>query len=210
MQKYIPWVGAGVAVLVVGGVAAYLGMRSAPPLLEPLTQQGAPAAPAQHAPVAGAPETPLPTVPEPDLGAVDLAAITATALQGFDRCDQSNELHTLASALMKRAQPVEKHEAGWTFAIGGSYQGLPIHRIEVGVCNLAGERDCGWGNYLGLLLDAPLDAARQKLLEKTGIDYTQEQRDESEEQTQVTLRPFLGNHKLPAQWSRLSCDPGGL
>lgn len=78
--------------------------------------------------------------------------------------------------------------------------------MEIGVCPLTGTRDCGWGSYVGVVMDLPLSEARQILQTRYGIDYTQEQRDD---EVEATERPILSEEKQTGR-SRLHCDPGTL
>lgn len=197
MQKSIKiW---GVVILVfVSGAAIYLWLKASAPN-DGMTGK-----------VYGAAESVKPVLSASGATQIDIRSIPETALKGFDQCEQSEELVVLQRALMTAGKPLEKSEAIWSFAVDGVFAGLQIRKIEVGVCNINGDRDCGWGSYLGLLIASPIESAKQSLTTKYGIDFTEEKRDDSEEQTMVTLRPILSNRELPANTSRLSCDPGNL
>lgn len=128
------------------------------------------------------------------------------AFVGFENCGASKELVAITDDLLAHGHPIAKEGGVWVYAVDGRFMGIPIHHLELGVCNSSGERDCGWANYTGLGMDISTDQAKQVLKNKSGIDFTEEKRDE---EVDATMRPILTT-KNNTTGSLLFCDPGQL
>jgi len=92
-----------------------------------------------------------------------------------------------------------------TYPAESESNGIPVKELKIGVCDDQ-SRSCGWAAFIGFTLDMPLEAARKKLRQSTGKDFTQEVRDFG---SQRTLRPVLFKAGVPARCI-VFCDPGGL
>jgi hypothetical protein len=132
--------------------------------------------------------------------------ISDSALIGFDKCAVSKEFLTIMDDLFAHGSPVAKEKGTWVYAVSGRFMGMEIRRLELGVCNSSGERGCGWAVYTGLGIDSPKEAVRTLLKDKTGIDFTEAQRDD---EADATMRPLL-SARANGTGSLLFCDPGSL
>lgn len=132
--------------------------------------------------------------------------VSDEAFRGFAECKRIPELENFMSELMKTSKPFKKSEGAWFFNYSSTVMDVPIKAVAVGVCDISGERNCGWGTYIALLTAIKFDDTKQTLRAKYGIDFTEEFRsDESE----VTLRPLLAKSN-DSDLSWLICDPGSL
>jgi hypothetical protein len=136
----------------------------------------------------------------------DLRQISSQAFDGFDECDICRELSEVGDRLIAQGKPLRKKEGAWVYAIKSQIMGLPAKAIELGVCDASGERACGWGSYVGVVIARPLKETKDYLKKKKGIDFTKEMRDE---ESGPTLRPILGPG-YTANESILFCDSGSL
>lgn len=132
--------------------------------------------------------------------------INPKAFYGFEKCDTSNELIEVTDSLFTNGQPMLKEEWAWVYAVKSEFMGLPVEAIELGVCDSTGERGCRWSMYTALVITKPLAETKKYLEDKTGIDFTLEERDMEAE---VTLRPILAAGGT-ADKSVLYCDSGFL
>jgi len=128
------------------------------------------------------------------------------AFDGFEKCKVSNELAGIIKNLISTGSPQKKDKTAWTYAVQAEVFGLPANAILIGVCDTSGERGCGWGNFLALVIARPLDEAKTHLKKRTGVDFTTEER---EQEYSVTLRPVLAKGRNLKE-SILFCDPGSL
>jgi hypothetical protein len=128
------------------------------------------------------------------------------AFVGFENCRASQELLAIMEDLFARGKPIAKESDRWVYAVDGRFMGVRISRLELGVCNSTGERGCGWAIYTGLGMDLSKEATRQVLKDKTGIDFTEELRDN---EANATMRPVLSVRPNIAG-SLLFCDAGDL
>ncbi len=138
-------------------------------------------------------------------GAVQEVSISASAWTGLEGCALSPALFEIQNKLLATASPLRKEEGAWIYRVSGEFLGLKVREMEVGVCDSTGSRACGWGSYVGLIVELPFSEVRQILQTRFGIDYTEELRDND---VLMTDRPVLSEDK-PGR-SRLHCDPGAL
>jgi hypothetical protein len=136
----------------------------------------------------------------------DLSSIDSQEFEGFDRCEISKKLSRTFERLIAGERPLKKEEGAWTYAVKSHILDLPVKAVAIGVCDASGERACGWGSYVAVVIAKPFIEAREHLKRRTGMDFTEEKRDE---ETEVTLRPILAAAKT-ANESILFCDPGNL
>ncbi|MBU2591016.1 MAG: hypothetical protein KKC21_03225 [Nitrospinae bacterium] len=132
--------------------------------------------------------------------------INPKAFDGFEKCDTYNELIEIADSLFANETPMVKEEWAWVYAVKSEFMGLPVDALELGVCDSTGERGCGWAMYTALVITKPLAETKKYLEDKTGIDFTLEERDMD---TEVTLRPILAAGGT-ADKSVIFCDSGSL
>lgn len=125
---------------------------------------------------------------------------------GFEQCRVTKGLEEEIKKLITSEKPQNKEKTAWTYAIKGDVFGLPAHGMLVGVCNAAGQRDCGWGSFVAVVISKPLEEVKKHLKKLFGSDFTQEKR---EKEHNVTLRPVLAKGKKAGE-SILYCDPGDL
>lgn len=125
---------------------------------------------------------------------------------GFEQCKITKELEEEIKKLITSGKPEQKGETAWTYAIKSDVLGLPAHAMLVGICNAAGQRDCGWGSFLAIAISKPLEEVKMHLKKRFGADFTKEKRDEEHN---VTLRPVLAKGEKAGE-SILYCDPGDL
>lgn len=128
------------------------------------------------------------------------------AFAGFDKCQPSKEFVAIMDDLFAHHRPIAKENGAWVFAVRGRFMDMEIRRLELGVCNPSGERGCGWSFYTGLGMDSPKETARTTLKAKTGIDFTEAQRDD---ESDATMRPLL-SARPNSTTSLLYCDSGAL
>ncbi len=140
------------------------------------------------------------------LSGSDSVAINPKAFEGFEKCGASKELIEITDSLFADREPIVKEEWAWVYAVKSEFMGLPVEAIELGVCDSSGERGCGWSMYTALVITKPLAETKKYLEDKTGIDFTQEERDMDAE---VTLRPILAAGGTEEK-SILFCDSGSL
>jgi hypothetical protein len=132
--------------------------------------------------------------------------IPDSAVLGFEKCAASEEFRAVIDDLFAHGSPIAKEKGIWVYAVNGRFMDVEIRRLELGVCNASGERGCGWANYIGLGMNMPLDEVGQVLRNRSGIDFTEEQRDE---EADATMRPILTS-RTNSTGSVLFCDPGQL
>lgn len=125
---------------------------------------------------------------------------------GFEQCRVTKQLDEEIKKLITSEKPQNKEETVWTYAIKGNVFGLPAHAMLVGVCSATGERDCGWGSFVAVVVSKPLEEVKKHLKKQFGSDFTKEKR---EKEHNVTLRPVLAEAKKTGE-SILYCDPGDL
>ena len=125
---------------------------------------------------------------------------------GFEQCRVTKELEEEIKKLITSEKPKKKEETAWTYAIKGEVFGLPAHAMLVGVCDVTGQRDCGWGSFLAVVISKPLEEVMKHLKKQFGSDFTKEIRDKEHN---VTLRPVLAKGNKVGE-SVLYCDPGDL
>lgn len=140
------------------------------------------------------------------LSSADPVSINPKAFEGFEKCSSSKELIEIIDNLFSNEEPIVKEEWAWVYAVKSEFMGLPVEAIELGVCDSSGERGCGWSMYTALVIIKPLAETKKYLEDKTGIDFTQEERDMEAE---VTLRPILAAGGTEEK-SILFCDSGSL
>lgn len=133
-------------------------------------------------------------------------SIDSREFDGFERCNISNTLSETMNRLMNSGSPEKKEDSAWTYHIKSEVLGLPAHEMQIGVCDISGERSCGWGSYIAVVVSSPLEMAKKYLLEKFGTDFTKVSR---EKEFNITLRPVLVKGKNSGE-SVLFCDPGYL
>lgn len=133
-------------------------------------------------------------------------AIPDGAFAGFDKCQPSKEFVAIMDDLFAHGHPIAKENGAWVFAVSGRFMDQEVRRLELGVCNSSGERGCGWAVYTGLGIDSPKETVRAILKTKTGIDFTEAQRDD---EADATMRPLLSARQNSTS-SLLFCDPGEL
>ncbi len=126
-------------------------------------------------------------------------------LKGFEKCEGNEKLESIINGIFEH--PTTKKDYAWIYKVSGEYFGLPIKELVIGICDDTGERGCGWASYFGLVLSGQVEDVRARLLEKTGVDFTIEKRDED---TRRTLRPILERRRDNRNESLLVCDPGDL
>ena len=112
--------------------------------------------------------------------------------------------------LLKLKQPLHKTNDAWSYKVKGQMYGIPVKMIDLGVCDISGNAECGAASYTAVRLDMPFTAAKQHLISKYKIDFTQELRSANEIEgfSGETLRPILTRD---AQGQALMyCDLGGM
>lgn len=135
-----------------------------------------------------------------------LISIGPQKFDGFEQCRVTKELEEEIKKLITSEKPQKKEKTAWTYAIKADVVGLPAHAMLVGVCNATGERDCGWGSFVAIVISKPLEEVKKHLKKQYGPDFTKEKR---EKEHNVTLRPVLAKGKKAGE-SILYCDPGDL
>lgn len=125
---------------------------------------------------------------------------------GFEECRTSKALQETMKRLMKTEAPKKKEPSAWTYSTKTEVLGLPVTSIMIGTCGISGSRDCGWGNFIALVIPRPIEAVKKELKKQFGADFTEEKR---ENEYNVTLRPVLAKGKKSSE-SILFCDPGSL
>lgn len=136
---------------------------------------------------------------------VQETAVPMSVWSQLESCGHSQAVHDFKEELLATTLPLRKEESFRSYRVSGEFLGLKVREMEVGVCDSTGSRACGWGNYVGLIVELPLPEVRQILQTRFGIDYTQELRDND---VLMTDRPVLSEDR-PGR-SRLHCDPGTL
>lgn len=139
-------------------------------------------------------------------GDTNFYSIDSREFEGLEKCNISINLKETLNRLMASAKPVKKEESAWTYQINAEVFGFPAHELQIGVCDISGERSCGWGSFIAIVLAKPLEEVKKHLIEKLGTDFTKEER---EKEFNVTLRPVLAKGKKVSE-SVLFCDPGNL
>jgi hypothetical protein len=125
---------------------------------------------------------------------------------GFEKCKVGELLYTTLEKMHKDGIPIKKDKGILMFKVKSEFLDLPIIKIIIGVCE-DGSRDCGWGEYLGLIIPKSIMETDLLLKKKTGIDFRNESRGfEAGE----TLRPILVQSVEDKNESILFCDPGAL
>lgn len=125
---------------------------------------------------------------------------------GFEQCKISNSLQETMKRLIKTEMPEKKEQSAWTYSIKAIVFGMPANSIMIGTCDVSGSRDCGWGNFIAVVIPRPLEEVKRKLKKQFGADFTEEKR---ENEYHVTLRPVLAKGKSISEII-LFCDPGSL
>jgi hypothetical protein len=149
----------------------------------------------------GAPVLSVQAVDQPPHGLI----MNEASLDGFATCSPSGPMRAFLEHAYSSVQPVKKEAGLSTYAVRAEFLGLPVSALQMGICDDQ-SRDCGWAAFIGLLLDLPFAAAKHQLLQRTGLDYTQESRFPG---SGGTRRPILS--PVPSgEKSILFCDPGGL
>ncbi len=187
MNRSIKLIGATLALTLVGAVA-YL---SRPINESAFASAGAPLGPT----VSRAPSVPA-----------QVHAMPSSAFAGLEQCEQSRELFELQNRMMENSPPHQKGESVRTYRVTGEFLGLKVSQMEIGVCELTGTRDCGWGSYVGLIVELPFEVVQQTLKSSHGIDFAEAKRDD---EVEATMRPLLTRDES-RNFSRLHCDPGTL
>ena len=136
----------------------------------------------------------------------DPVSISPHAFYGFDKCEMSKDLYGEMDRLIAEGKPKKKEKNAWAYSIKSQVMGLPARTIYIGVCDVNGERGCGWGTFVAVVIAKPLKETKDYLEKKTGINFTEESRDEGAE---ATLRPVLRQGNTTSE-SVLYCDPGSL
>lgn len=144
-------------------------------------------------------------LPDSWMGEVQETAVPASVLSELEVCGHSQAVHDIKEKLLATASPLRKEASFRSYRVSGEFLGLKVREMEIGVCDSTGSRECGWGNYVGLIVELPLPKVRQILQTRFGIDFTQELRDND---VLMTDRPVLSEDK-PGR-SRLHYDPGTL
>lgn len=144
--------------------------------------------------------------PNTPKGSTGTYTINSQEFAGFEQCQISDRLAETIKGLMASQKPLQKSDIAWSFAIATELFGLPAKELQVGVCDASGERSCGWGSYLAVVLAKPIGETKKHLHKRFGADLTKEVRDQ---EFQVTLRPVLAKGKRRNE-SLLFCDPGNL
>lgn len=133
-------------------------------------------------------------------------SIDSREFNGFEECAISSKLTETINGLIRTRMPDQKEATAWTYAVNSEVFDLPVKRMLIGVCDISGERGCGWGNFIALVIPRPLPEVKKHLKNQTGTDFTEQKR---AEEANVTLRPVLARGKNPGE-SILYCDPGDL
>jgi hypothetical protein len=140
-------------------------------------------------------------------GAATDAALAERLFRGFATCTINDGTRAARAALMQRLTPAVKKEEFWRYTVDFTVLGgLPATGLELGVCDGEGHQACGWAAYHAVVIPLSLAEVRTYLRQMTGIDYTQERRDE---ETNITLQPILIDYHHPGE-SIAFCDPGVL
>lgn len=124
----------------------------------------------------------------------------------FEHCKVSDKLAEAIKVLMYEGKPEKKEKTAWTYSIKAEVLELPANAMLIGVCDVSGERGCGWGSFLAVVIAKPLEEVKKHLKKKFGDDFTNQKR---EKEHNVTLRPVLARGKRVGE-SILFCDPGDL
>ena len=132
--------------------------------------------------------------------------ISSKDLMGFEKCKISKNLSVFIDKLYSEERPIKKENEYIIYKVNTEMYGLTVKEIVIGVCD-DGSRNCGWGQFLGLIISMPVKDAKILLLKNTGIDFTKENRDE---EAGITLRPILKRNIINDNESILYCDPGIL
>lgn len=134
-----------------------------------------------------------------------VSSINSQAFNGFiNECRHDKELSDSIDRLRSAGKPVKKEAGVWTYLIKSEVMGMPVKAIILGVCDSNGGRECGGAGYTAVVIGKPLNEVKGYLKEKTGIDFTQENR---EGEMNSTLRPVLRSGDKNDE-SILFCDLG--
>lgn len=125
---------------------------------------------------------------------------------GFEQCKISDALQETIQRVTASVKPEKKEKTAWGYSTEAEVFGLPVSLIKIGVCDASGNRDCGWGNFIAVVIPKPIEEVKKKLMKQFGADFTKEKR---EKEYNVTLRPVLAKEKSSSE-TVLFCDPGSL